>query len=871
MELRERIEKELLPYVNKPLRYVGNEFNQISKNLNQVKLRVALIYPDLYENSLHDPLFEIYYQLLNRKHEIAAERVCIPDLDAEEILRKKRIPLFSLENKLPLFDFDVLFFYLLSPLNFTAIFTALELSNIPFMQKDRPIGAPLIIGLGKAIRNPEPIADIFDAFLLQSPHRLMLTVVDLLLAQHASIKNRTRILENLRKIGGVYIPTDYVVSYNSFGEFEGVQATNSIKLNPDGEPDANQDSTSLSMMPLVPVMRIRQEPVAPVYYPGQLECSSGLLEPIPDEPLTVNFHKHLSAKLLNPIRYESILLLENGAHFSRLWQFWKNQAYISGKTLLLQFPAMKFLSPPLAYESFVRQSFKLPFTILIEGVSNRLRRMLNKNVREEDIVAVFRSALYQGWRNIRLVIYLGLPTEKEADLEELILLLRELQKIGRNFDNFQLSVKCMQFIPRPQSPFQWEKQENGLRFQARLERLKTATSDLNIQWIYRLPFVNELEGILGRGDRRLVSVIQTAWEKGARFGNHPDRDNSEIWESAFRTHQIQKVEYLKALSITQPLPWEHLSIRRSLSELKKLKLAALEGTLPLTSADKVCLGYSLSREQFNQLIQWMIDHPVTDPNKPSNTILRVSGKVAKEGTVQYGRRSKRRQSVEAPIKRRLRIRYAKLGPARYISHLDFIRLMDIVAARANLPLVYTQGKRPHPKMSFGPPLVTGISSVAEYMDMEILLGREMDLQNQLNKHLPPGIQILQYKSIFSKVPSIASMVNRLEYEVFLNGWNLDVAWIEEWLARSEIIVRQEDQENDEGSTINLRPFVCRLELSDDKLLLSIRKIEDRFAKVTQILESLFLSQGLDYRQFPVQRTEQYIEKDDQLLTPLDII
>ncbi|MGH1364607.1 MAG: TIGR03936 family radical SAM-associated protein [Calditrichia bacterium] len=237
--------------------------------------------------------------------------------------------------------------------------------------------------------------------------------------------------------------------------------------------------------------------------------------------------------------------------------------------------------------------------------------------------------------------------------------------------------------------------------------------------------------------------------------------------------------------------------------------------------------------------------------------------------ISYGRRGKKRQNSQAIIKRRLRVRYAKSGFMRFLSHSDIIRVFELATLSAKIPLVYSQSLRPTPKIAYGSPLMTGIASVAEYLDMEIHIGQEADIQNHLNSYLPEGIEILQYQGIYAKVTALAAVINRATYDILLTGGDIPNTWITDWMATENIPIKR--LYKDGPRELNVRPFVSSIEQKEDRLSITIDAHEGRMVKITEVLESLLAPKSLDYRAFFIQRTGQFAIKDNSQYTPLEIL
>jgi radical SAM-linked protein len=238
-------------------------------------------------------------------------------------------------------------------------------------------------------------------------------------------------------------------------------------------------------------------------------------------------------------------------------------------------------------------------------------------------------------------------------------------------------------------------------------------------------------------------------------------------------------------------------------------------------------------------------------------------------TMRFGRRSRKRETPVAVIKRKIRIRYSKTGLMRFLTHSDIVRVFDRSAQLAKIPLVYSQGLRRNPKIAYGPPLPVNISSIAEYLDMEVEIGREVDLQSRFNQFLPEGLKILQFQEIYAKSPALAAIINRAMYEAYMPDGVISQEWINQWLAQPQAPAKRVSKEG--TREVDIRPFLRGLEWADNRLLITIDSIEGKTAKVVEILESLLLPQGMDYRYFPVQRTGQFIVRDNEILTPFEVL
>ncbi len=884
-DLKAVLENEFYPYVQKPARYLGNEYNIVLKNLEEVQLRVALCFPDVYELGMSHVGFEILYYILNKQPHVWAERVYAPWVDAETIMREKHIPLFSLESKTPLHQFHLIGFTLQYELTYTNILNMLDLGGIPLRSQDRQDSHPLVIAGGPLATNPEPIAPFMDAVLVGDGEEAIVEISQLLMQARQENWPRPQILSSLSKIQGMYVPALYRPIYTQSGVFERLE-----KLDPEAPnkiqkrvlPELNKENYPVK--PLVPVMGITHDRLSVEIMRGCTEgcrfCSAGMVyRPVRQRPASDIVKQ--TEQALRSTGYDEIGLLSlNTSDYDQLqWLMSKEKALVENKRVRFSFPSLRLDNISLDMVQFASMVKKSGFTFAPEAGSQRLRNVINKNIREEDIFSTLEMVLENGWQLVKFYFMVGLPTEKEEDVLAIVDLMKKVLTFSKQFGSVRFHLGLSPFSPKPHTPFQWERQEPPERLNEKIQRILKGLSDSRIQISWRDPYMVTVETVIARGDRNIANAIEAAFRAGARFDGWKDQFNWERWAQAFQATGINWQQRLEAISTTLPLPWDHIDIGVLRSYLNRERMRAYQAQVSPDCKDHVCLGCGLQRKTFEAYVSCYKRFKKGETgaagvmvragtqggaaHSTSSTVTTV------EQPVRFGRRSKRRIKPTAPIKKRIRIRYSKMGHARFIPHLDIIRVFDRAARRANIPLVYTQGYNPHPKISFGPPLALGVASIAEYLDMEVEIGREADIQSRFNQYLPEGMKILQYKAIYSKVPALAAIINRSSYELFIGDHRIPEAWLQEWMSQTSVWVTREVKE--EVREVDIRPYVSRMELSGNKLLVEVDVIEGRTARITEVLESVLAPHGVDYRKFPVQRTGQYIVDGSAIYTPFDVI
>ena len=873
MDLTSRVDKEFLPFINKPGRFLGNEYNVVRKNPAQVKLRAALAFPEVYELGMSYVGFDILYHILNANPDLWAERVYAPWFDAEEVLRAKKIPLFSLESRTPLSQYDWIGFTLQFELTYTTLLNMLDLAGIPLRSADRDGRFPLIIAGGPSAYNPEPLAEFIDVFLLGDGEEAVLEICQTIIAAKEAGKNRQQLLLDLAGIAGVYVPSFYKAEYNSFGDFQSispVQPNVPKRIYKRVLPQLSEKNYPVK--PLVPLIEITHDRLAVEIMRGCSEgcrfCNAGMIyRPVRQRSVEDIIHQSQQAVKDSGFEEISLLSLNTSDYQDLTWLMVKEKMLSAEEKLSFSFPSLRLDGLTGEMVDFVQTFKKTGFTFAPEAGSQRLRNVINKNIREDDLLGSLQMVLQSGWKIVKFYFMIGLPTEKEEDLEAIVELIQKCKKIAREFKDVRLNISISPFSPKPHTPFQWEKQEIPQEIERKSRYLVSRLENERIAVSWREGFASCLETVFTRGGRELGGVLEQAWRNGARFDGWNEGFRWANWESAFEKQGIDWKGYLKPLSVSQPLPWDHIDMGISKSFLQKEKMQAYEGRLSADCRDSVCLGCGLQRKEFEQLVSCFKKEETAQLK--SDAIRRDEQSTTQPAAASFGRSTKKRDIPQQLAKKKIRVRYTKTGLTRFISHLDVVRLFDRAARRAKISLAYSQGFHPRPKLSFGPPLSLGVGSIAEYLDLEVEMGREADFQFKLNPALPAGIQILMQKTIFAKVPSLASAIGQLTYETELEDLVLPPEWLDSFLAQSTILVERQLKEG--NKSVDIRPFIKKLEISDHKLVTTLIAIEGRMAKVTEVLESLLGKQGVDHRNFYTQRTGQYIVTGDKVQEPFEVI
>ena len=560
--------EKILYSVEKPGRYVGGEHNQILKDWNSVDVRWCLVFPDIYDIGQANLGLAMLYQILNANESILAERSFAPWVDMEAELRRYHIPLFSLESKLNLQDFDILGFTLPYESIYTNVLNILNLAGIPIRSKERNEDQPLILGGGQACFNPEPVAEFFDAFAIGEGEEVSLEISDVYRTWKISGKKRKDLLIELAQIPGVYIPLLYDVSYLPDGTIA------SLTPNQPGVPEkiTKRIVASLPTHPskfLVPNVEIIHDRMSVEIMRGCTRgcrfCHAGMVNrpvrqrsvdeiiPVIDDALTSTGFEEVGLLSLSSSDHTQILDLTKKVH----------EKYHDRK--------LAFSLPSLRIESFSIQLMDElkelkpggGFTLAPEAATERMRSVINKPLNDEDFYQTVTQIFENGWRSLKLYYMIGLPTETMEDVDAILQAGIKVNQIGRRLigKSVKVHLGIASLIPKPHTPFQWLPVQKPEVIQEKLDYLKVGTRKAGIKMSYNIPDSTLLESWLSRGDRRISTVIQTAWENGAKFDAWGERDNLQIWRNALATNSLDPDFYsYRERDLEEILPWEHIDI-----------------------------------------------------------------------------------------------------------------------------------------------------------------------------------------------------------------------------------------------------------------------------------------------------------------------
>ncbi|MES0834470.1 TIGR03960 family B12-binding radical SAM protein [Nocardiopsis tropica] len=570
----------LLTKVGKPIQYVGGELNSVVKEWDGTRVRWALMYPDAYEVGVPNQGVQILYEVLNEREGVLAERAYAVWPDLEELMREHGVPHFTVDAHRPLAAFDVLGISFASEMGYTNMLTALDLAGIPLRSRDRTDDHPIVLAGGHAAFNPEPIADFLDAVVLGDGEEISLAVTETVRAfkDEGRPGGRDGLLLRLAASGGVYVPRFFDVAYHGDGRIA------SYTPNRPGVPGTVQKHTVMDLdgwpypkRPIVPTAESVHERYSVEIFRGCTRgcrfCQAGMItRPVRErsrETVTSMVEEGVAASGFQEV---GLLSLSSADH-SEIGDIAKGLAdRYEGTNTGLSLPSTRVdaFNIDLANE-LTRNGRRSGLTFAPEGGSERMRRVINKMVTEEDLIRTVTAAYAAGWRQVKLYFMCGLPTEEDEDVLAIADLAAEVIRTGREVTgrkDIRCTVSIGGFVPKPQTPFQWAAQTPHEVVDARLRKLRDALrgdrrygKSIGLRYHEGRPSV--VEGLLSRGDRRVGRVIEEVWRSGGRFDGWSEHFSYERWERAAVTGLAGLPVDLNWFTTRERdeeevLPWDHL-------------------------------------------------------------------------------------------------------------------------------------------------------------------------------------------------------------------------------------------------------------------------------------------------------------------------
>lgn len=570
------LKDEILMQVEKPARYIGNEVNAVMKNKEQVDIRFAMCFPDVYEIGMSHLGIQIIYDMLNKFEDVWCERVYSPWVDLDAIMRKEHIPLFALESQDPIKDFDFLGITIQYEMCYTNILQVLDLAGIPLLSKERSDTDPIVIGGGPCTYNPEPICDFFDLFYIGEAETRYRELLDLYKECRTKGLGRKEFLKRAACIPGMYVPSLYDVTYKEDGTID-----KRISLE-DGIPEVivkelekDVSNTYYPDKPVVPFIKVTQDRVVLEIQRGCIRgcrfCQAGqLYRPVRERD--VKMLEEYAIKMLKNTGHEEISLSSlSSSDYSMLPELLDFLIENCDKRKInISLPSLRIDAFSLDVMNKVQDVKKSSLTFAPEAGSQRLRNVINKGLTEEVILEGARLAFEGGWTRVKLYFMLGLPMETEDDIRGIAELCNKIAAVfyetvpkEKRTGRVQIVASTSFFIPKPFTPFQWAPQRTKEEFldKAYLTRTSIANqlNQKSIKYNWHEADVSVLEGILARGDRRLNQVILSAYKKGCIYDAWSEYYKNDVWMQTFEECGIDTTFYTtRERSDDEIFPWDFL-------------------------------------------------------------------------------------------------------------------------------------------------------------------------------------------------------------------------------------------------------------------------------------------------------------------------